>query len=1025
MFDEYFNPPTLVVSPVPVANAPRAVDLADSPVSTSIDHDAPSTSIPSTQDQEHSLIISQGFEKSPKTSHFHDDPLFESLHEDSTSQGSLSNELVPCSDKVILIKLKWIYKVKTDEFGGLLKNKTRLVAQVFRQEEGINFKKSFAPVARIEAICIFVANAANKNLKILQMDVKTSFLNGEIKKRSTFLKKALYGLRLQMDQDNPSHVYKLKKALYGLKQAPRAWYDMLSSFLISQQFSKDTPMVEKSKLDEELHGKPVDATLYHGMIGSLMYLTSSRLDLIYAVCLCAWYQARPTEKNLNAIKWIFRYLKGTINMGLWSSADLFELALLISLACLRRGTISNHNRKYTFFLFSPKRVKAFPSQWPSLVNTMVLIGLLRLVFGLDLPICSSFLDEILGRSCVLSHGWRQLRSCLGYRYHRLLSLFGMLTFFLDSPCPVVEWHATMRGLCPLRNYGAPALRHVCGLCSLRNGGVHAPCGRVYIRLLAKRLAFGHFGPFRVLGLGRLLIVWSGLAGQMMLYVIRLDSFPPLKYIKFKNSSLVVYGLESGTLVHKNREGSNYGGSRILPSIGLASKRYTVKCSVDIHRVDLLWSLGFLDRSCTREEYQDTANSGGKKETKAMIFHKMDTEEVKRGNKVVKKELIVSPKGEIYFVKFIIYPEKDDIKPEFLEDIEEEEKSMDDWDQLLDFNLDDLPLLCGEELSPFVCKIRKKEVRPVLETTAYHEKYQKVLDEIWKDNVELDGMIMKEGEEATKKVKGEALNEKDDPEAFIFPIRLEGQVNKNALADTELDINTMPYRVYEQLGKEEMKKVDKGITMINHTQAEAMGIRTNVLCQVRVTTLIAKFLILVIPIDCDAPIVVDQRFLCTIGGIVNTPKKFSTFDGIYHQTFRAARFDVLRTVESDCDDEEEYEIKRNKFGTPMKVETEMLSEVQIDEPNLSGTTIVEVPKELPKVSMSVCLNVTACARCVTTESELKTDFLKKKCYDTLLQKYHTLEKHCITLDHKVTELAAENEHLKQTYKQLYDSIKSSR
>ncbi|GJR40618.1 hypothetical protein Tco_1216302 [Tanacetum coccineum] len=77
--------------PFPVANAPRAVDLADSPMSTSIDQDAPSTRIPSTQDQEHSLIISQGFEESPKTPHFHDDPIHESLHEDSTSQGSSSN----------------------------------------------------------------------------------------------------------------------------------------------------------------------------------------------------------------------------------------------------------------------------------------------------------------------------------------------------------------------------------------------------------------------------------------------------------------------------------------------------------------------------------------------------------------------------------------------------------------------------------------------------------------------------------------------------------------------------------------------------------------------------------------------------------------------------------------------------------------------------------------------------------------------------------------------------------------------
>nr|GFB03082.1 hypothetical protein [Tanacetum cinerariifolium] len=159
--------------------------------------------------------------------------------------------------------------------------------------------------------------------------------------------------------------------------------------------------------------------------------------------------------------------------------------------------------------------------------------------------------------------------------------------------------------------------------------------------------------------------------------------------------------------------------------------------------------------------------------------------------------------------------------------------------------------------------------------------------------------------------------KDNPGAFIFPIRLEGQVNENALADTRLDIYTMPYRIYERLGREDMKKVDRGITMINHTQAEAMGILTNVLCQVGVTTLIAKFLTLDISIDRDSPIVVGRRFLRTIGGIVNTlERRFSTFDGFCHQTFRAARSDVIRNVESDSDDEEDYQIKRNKFGTPI-------------------------------------------------------------------------------------------------------------
>nr|GEX52284.1 retrovirus-related Pol polyprotein from transposon TNT 1-94 [Tanacetum cinerariifolium] len=133
----------------------------------------------------------------------------------------------------MLIKLKWIYKVKTDKFSGLLKNKARLVAQGFRQEEGIDFEESFAPVARIEAICILIANAALKNMTISQMDVKRALLNGKLKEEVYVSQPEGF-----VDQDNPSHVYKLKKALYGLKQAPRAWYDMLLSFLISKHFSK-------------------------------------------------------------------------------------------------------------------------------------------------------------------------------------------------------------------------------------------------------------------------------------------------------------------------------------------------------------------------------------------------------------------------------------------------------------------------------------------------------------------------------------------------------------------------------------------------------------------------------------------------------------------------------------------------------------------------------------------------------------------------------------------------------------------
>nr|GFD51328.1 hypothetical protein [Tanacetum cinerariifolium] len=106
--------------------------------------------------------------------------------------------------------------------------------------------------------------------------------------------------------------------------------------------------------------------------------------------------------------------------------------------------------------------------------------------------------------------------------------------------------------------------------------------------------------------------------------------------------------------------------------------------------------------------------------------------------------------------------------------------------------------------------------------AYNDKYRKIPDEIWKDKVKLDGKTVKEDEEAVRRIKGEALKEKDDPCALIFLIRLERKVNENALANTGSDINTMSYRIFETLGREDMKRIDRGITMINHTQAEAMG-----------------------------------------------------------------------------------------------------------------------------------------------------------------------------------------------------------
>ncbi|GJW05412.1 retrovirus-related pol polyprotein from transposon TNT 1-94 [Tanacetum coccineum] len=301
-------------------------------------------------------------------------------------------ELVPHPDKVMVITFKWIYKVKLDELGGILKNKARLVARGYRQEEGIDFEESFAPVARLDAIRIFLAYASHMNMVVYQMDVKMTFLNGIMREEVYVSQPDRF-----VDQDNSNHVYKLKKDLYGLKQAPCAWYDLLSKFLLSQEFSKgtvdptlfirrqgkdlllvqiyvdiifasttpelcdqfskimcsqfkmsmmekisfflglqisqspkgifinqskyaleslkkygmessdpvDTPMVEKSKLGEDTQGKAVDPTHYRGMIGTLMYLTASRPDLTFVVCMCAWGLWYPKDSSIALITYAY------------------------------------------------------------------------------------------------------------------------------------------------------------------------------------------------------------------------------------------------------------------------------------------------------------------------------------------------------------------------------------------------------------------------------------------------------------------------------------------------------------------------------------------------------------------------------------------------------------------------------------------------------------------------------------------------------------------------------------------------
>ncbi|GJT74051.1 retrovirus-related pol polyprotein from transposon TNT 1-94 [Tanacetum coccineum] len=427
-----------VIAHIPEVVAHEHAVSTGSPSSTTVDQDAPSPSNSPITHEIQTPIISHDIEEDNhdiEVAHMGNDPYFgipvpevasvkpknykddltqacwieamqEELHEFERLEVW---ELVPPPDKAFVITLKWIYKVKLDELGGILKNKAWLVARGYHQEEGIDFEESFAPVARLEAIRIFLAFAAHMNMVIYQMDVKTAFLNGNLREEVYVSQPDRF-----VDPDKPNYVYKLKKALYGLKQAPRVWYDMLSSFLISNDFSKgsvdptlfirregkelllvqiyvddiifaastpelcdlfakimcskfkmsmmgkisfflglqisqsprgifinqskyaleslkkygfescdpvDTPMVEKSKLDEDKEGKAVDPSHYRGMIGTLLYLTASRPDLQFAICMCARYQARPTEKHLNAVKRIFRYLKGTVHRGLWYPKD--------------------------------------------------------------------------------------------------------------------------------------------------------------------------------------------------------------------------------------------------------------------------------------------------------------------------------------------------------------------------------------------------------------------------------------------------------------------------------------------------------------------------------------------------------------------------------------------------------------------------------------------------------------------------------------------------------------------------------
>nr|GEW70334.1 retrovirus-related Pol polyprotein from transposon TNT 1-94 [Tanacetum cinerariifolium] len=325
--------------------------------------------------------------------------------------------LVNCPKGVRPIGTKWVLKNKKDERGIIIRNKARLVAQGHTQEEGIDYDEVFAPVARIEAIRLFLAYASFMGFTVYQIDVKSAFLYGTIDEEVYVMQPPGF-----QDPEFPARVYKVEKAMYGLHQAPRAWYGTLSKYLLRNGFqrgtidqtlfikrhrgdfilvqvyvddiifgssnpqlcrelkalihekfqmsamgelnfflglqvlqkedgiffsqdkyvgdilkkfrysdvrSSNTPMDKENPWGKDRTRKDVDLHLYISMIGSLMYLTSSRPDIMFFVCAYARHQVTPKECHLHAVKRIFRYLKGHPKLGLWyPNKSPFDLTIV-------------------------------------------------------------------------------------------------------------------------------------------------------------------------------------------------------------------------------------------------------------------------------------------------------------------------------------------------------------------------------------------------------------------------------------------------------------------------------------------------------------------------------------------------------------------------------------------------------------------------------------------------------------------------------------------------------------------------
>ncbi|GKD68483.1 putative ribonuclease H-like domain-containing protein [Tanacetum coccineum] len=319
-----------------------------------------------------------GFIKEPKkVIHALKDPSWIEAMQEELLQFKLQEvwTLVDLPNRKRAIGTKWVFRNKKDERGIVIRNKARLVAQGYTQEEGIDYDEVFAPVARIEAIRLFLAYASFKDFVVYQMDVKSAFLYGKIEEEVYVCQPPGFE-----DPDFPDRVYKVEKALYGLHQAPRAWYETLSTYLLDNGFQRgkidktlfikrhkdefyggtyhsfldsmqqkvgwlfiqsrlkmmfenflefgftevktvSTPMETQKPLLKDENGEEVDVHMYRSIIGSLIYLTSSRPDILFVVCAYARYQVNPKVSHLHVVKRIFRYLKGQPKLGLWYPKD--------------------------------------------------------------------------------------------------------------------------------------------------------------------------------------------------------------------------------------------------------------------------------------------------------------------------------------------------------------------------------------------------------------------------------------------------------------------------------------------------------------------------------------------------------------------------------------------------------------------------------------------------------------------------------------------------------------------------------